>query len=94
MKQLDLRSEIAAVQKAMDDSTDTSGAIREILLAVYLKGVKRGAVEGYDHGYGDGKREFDASRRKAVVDSVHSDATRHAAGVVSPRRSVRSEDAA
>lgn len=73
-----LAAEVNEVLRLMDDSADTSAAIRKVLLAVYTSGVTRGVKEGYDVGYKDGKRgkpkarDEDTARR--VVDGIGSDA--------------------
>jgi hypothetical protein len=65
---------------AIDDSDDTSAAVRTVLLAVYTSGVKRGAVEGYNVGYKDGKRgkpkAGDADTARRVVGDIGSDDSR------------------
>jgi hypothetical protein len=68
-----LAAEVKAVLKALDDSDDTSAAIRRVLLAVYTCGVKRGAEEGYNVGYKDGKRGKSSEGGQAVARRVVGD---------------------
>lgn len=64
------KSEVDAVMKSMDNTSDLEGAIRRIMFAVYTKGVRMGAVEGYNVGFQDGKHARDGTRRTRVADDV------------------------
>lgn len=79
MKQF-LKSEVAQILRLMDNSDDTSGAIRKVLFGVYTLGVKRGAAEGYLVGYADGKRGGSKAGGEAVARRVVSDSGNRASG--------------
>jgi len=67
---------VSEVQAAMDNSSDTRGAISSILLGVYTKGVKRGVSDGYRVGYVDGKKGANARGKDiagGVVERARSD---------------------
>lgn len=79
-----LKKLTAYVQRAMDNSDDTEGAVEMILMGVFKEGVRRGAYEGYKLGYGDGKIPVaqagsdDVGRR--VVSRVAADVRRSVGG--------------